>query len=269
MGGSATTRTSSPCSTSARRTAQPYIVSPVHGRRRRRGPDRRRRPTAGCRLAEAIAHRRAASCRALAHAHRTRHRPPRPQARQRLADRGRHREDRRLRPRRRARPLAADDGGHDGRHRRLHAARSRRSGGSPTPAATSTRSARCSTRWSPAARRSSATTPSRSSGSTSTRRRSRPPGTTRTSRPALEALILRLLAKDPDERPRERRRGRARRSQASVDAASSAPRRAATPSTDANPLDRLAERHLRRPRARSWTSCAPASRTRSPATAGW
>ena len=54
------------------------------------------------------------------------HRPPRPQARQRLADRRRRGQDRRLRPGAVARPLPPDPGGHDGRHRRRTCRRSRR-----------------------------------------------------------------------------------------------------------------------------------------------
>ena len=63
---------------------------------------------------------------------------------------------------------------------------------------------------SPAARRSSATTRSRSSASTSTRRPSRRRWHSPDCPRALEALVLRLLAKDPTARP-ESARGRARR----------------------------------------------------------
>ncbi len=50
------------------------------------------------------------------------HHPPRPEAGQRLAQRGRQRQARRLRPCRGPRPLPRHPGGHDGGHRRLHAA---------------------------------------------------------------------------------------------------------------------------------------------------
>ena len=102
-----------------------------------------------------------------------------------------------------------------------------------TRAPTSTRSARCSTSWSPASRRSPATTRSRSSASTSTRRRSRPRGTGPRSRRRSKRSSSTLLAKAPDDRPAERRRG----SRAALEAAAAAPAPTRADGEAANPLE--------------------------------
>ena len=119
-GGSATTRTSSPSSTSARTSGQLYIVSQYMARGRPGGSARGGRgPQAPAR--RGAAHRRGALPRPRARP-RARRRAPRPQARQRLAHRRRQRPARRLRPGPLARPLAAHAARHDGGHGRLHAA---------------------------------------------------------------------------------------------------------------------------------------------------
>ncbi len=151
---------------------EPYIVSELMPggsvadalEQRRRAPARDRRRAAD---------RRAGRARARARA-RARRRAPRPQARQRVARRRRHGAARRLRARGRGRPLAHHLGGHGRRHRRVPRARA-----GPRPRARRAQRplrarARCSTRCSPAGRRSSATTRSPSSRSTSTPRRSSP-----------------------------------------------------------------------------------------------
>ena len=138
--------------------------------------------------------------RARARACARRH-PPRPQARQRVAVVRRHRQAGRLRARARARPLPAHRGRHDRRHRRLHAARAGARAVRATRAPISTRWARRSTRWSPAGRRSPATTWWRCCRSTSTPRRWRRVGGTPRCRSRSSASILELLAKDPEARP--------------------------------------------------------------------
>ena len=86
--------TSSPSTTSARTTARPYIVSELL-----EGETLRERSCAArrCPLRKAIEYARQIA-RGLAAAHETRHRPPRPQAREPLRHARRPREDPRLRP---------------------------------------------------------------------------------------------------------------------------------------------------------------------------
>ncbi len=98
---------------------------------------------------------------------------------------------------------------------------------------------RCSTRWLTGGRRFWATTRSRSSPSTSTRRRSLRPGTRPDCPRALEALILRLLAKDPPKRPESRGRRPARRSPRSTTTEAVGADRARSP-TERHALDSLA-----------------------------
>ena len=143
---------------------QPYLVTRVDGGRRSRGPDRGGAPSTSC--------ARVRRSLELAHGHlprprlrpRAGSRPPRPQAGQRLADGGR--------PRPRSAtsgsrsPLervAPDAGGHDRRHRLLPAAGAgagRRGHAARRPLLPRRDALRAA---SPAARRSSATTRSRSS----------------------------------------------------------------------------------------------------------
>ena len=86
---------------------------------------------------------------------------------------------------------------------------------------------------------------------------------------ALEALILRLLAKVPEDRPDERRRGPRRRSRRSTRRRRRVAERRRQ--HEANPLDRLAAASSSAASAR-WTSCARRSRsalgTRAPGPAG-
>ena len=129
-----------------------------------------------------------------------RHRPSRPEAGERLDRRRRPRPARRLRPGHHRGPLAGQRR-HAGRDRRLPAARAGARRGRRPARATSTRSAPCSTRCSPASRRSRATTRSRSSASTCTPTRCRPRGTTRRSPRRSTGPCSRLLAKRPEDRP--------------------------------------------------------------------
>ncbi len=100
---------------------QPYLVSELMGggdveglhRAGRRAP--RRRWPIRCASPSRV-------CQALALRPRARHHPPRPQARQRLADQRRHGQAGRLRAGDGARQDPPEHAGHDRRHRRLHAA---------------------------------------------------------------------------------------------------------------------------------------------------
>ena len=143
---------------------------------------------------------------------RRRHRAPRPQARKRLPDLGRARQDPgfRARPRRIARR-------HDRRHLRPHdprphrarawswgppatSPRSRSAGDRPTRGATSSPWARCSTRCSPASAPSRAP-PLRESLAAILR--DQPPEVSRSApgvSPSLDRLVARCLEKNPDER---------------------------------------------------------------------
>ena len=114
------------------------------------------------------------------------------------------RQARRPRPGRAARGVAAHHAaGRDRRHRRLHGARAGagRAGGRPRrPLRARRRALRAGDRTAPFHRDSR----SRSSRSTCTRRSSRRARCGRTSRAALDAVILRLLAKDPGPALRDR-----------------------------------------------------------------
>ena len=156
---------------------------------------------------------------------RRRHHPSRSEAGQHLRHRARRRQAARLRPgrddRRRRRRIvgwrasrrAADQSRHRGRHGALHVAGAgaRRSAGSRGP--TSSRSASCSTRCSPAAARSRADRPPRSSTPSCTRRR---PGLDAADISAVPKELRRLRRADAREGSREAAgdRGRGRRAPA-------------------------------------------------------
>ena len=205
--GSASTRTSSPVFDTGEEDGRPYIVSELHGGRRRRSdcwPQRRR---AGSTVERGGADRDRRLPRARARP-RPRRRPPRPEAGQRLA---RPRTARRASATSASPPPAPARGRRDaGRHRRLHAARAgarARDGPALRPLLAR---ARCSTRWSPAGRRSSATTRSSIIG----QHLNADPVAASCHNPevpaALETLIARLLAKARASAPRRPPRSRER-----------------------------------------------------------
>ena len=154
---------------------QPLHRQPLHAGRRRRGPARRggRAPRGAARgrdRGRRHPRARARSC--------PRHRPSRPEARERLDRRRRPRPPRRLRPGDHRGALAGQRR-HAGRHGRLPAARAgARRGRGPAERPLLARGAALRDAHA-ASRRSRATTPSRSSASTCTPTRSRPRGTTR------------------------------------------------------------------------------------------
>ena len=215
-------------------------------------------------LADTLAHRRPGLPGARPRA-RAGHRPPRPQAGQRLADRRRHRQDRRLRPGGGARPLAAEQagmmvgtvaymppeqalGGEVGRPQRPLLARrdALRAGTGRPPFLGDDPVAIISQHLNTPPVAPSWHNPD--------------------CPPPLEALILRLLAKDPAERPASAAAVRAGAGRHRVHQRR-APTRADEPpgAAEREPARPARRRRLRRPRARAGRSCAPPSTTRSPA----
>ena len=125
--------------------------------------------------------------------------PPRHQAGQRLARRATRAASRSSTS---ASPGPADDGqltqdGRDRRHAGVHGPGAGAAASRSTPAPTCSASASCSTAWRPASCRSRATTPCSTLLAVTTEDPAPPTGIA----PDLAALIMRLLAKRPDDRP--------------------------------------------------------------------
>ena len=147
--GSATTRTSSPSTTRASTTASPTSSCARCAAARWPTCSRASRPSVADAIRLGARDRRGARPRTC-----PRRRPPRRQARQRLARRRRQRGARRLRDRPPARRRAPDGRGRRRRHGPLPVARADPRRATIGPRATSTRSASRSTSWSTGSRRS-------------------------------------------------------------------------------------------------------------------